>query len=101
MSSNARSTSLKADFGPTRTNQCSGQFATESLNRKLLTNVRLASEPQKKQPFGYLRPTFDDADAEIDRALQSWDDPQLHAVKQRIAGERQEYERTSHYQGVR
>ena len=36
---------------------------------------------------------FDDADAEIDRALQSWDDPQLHALKQRIAGERQEYER--------
>ena len=37
---------------------------------------------------------FDDADAEIDRALQSWDDPQLHALKQRIAGERQEYERS-------
>ena len=36
---------------------------------------------------------FDDADAEINRAIQSWDDPQLHALRRRITDERQEHER--------
>ena len=36
---------------------------------------------------------FDDADEEIDRAIESWDDPQLHTLKQQVATERQQYER--------
>ena len=94
MNSNVPSTLLKARFGSTRTNLCSGQFAPASLNHKPLTNVRLGSETAEEAVLRLLAAKlFDDADAVINRAIQSWDDPQLHALRRRIADERQEHER--------